>query len=70
MAEIRRENPVEVRNVVVYPVVYKVLAPSNRWLGMGMGFLTHQQVDLRPETRMEGSTKLQGAKSYQKIQKS
>ncbi len=36
-------SPVE--GQVVYPVIYKVLAPSKRWLGMG--FLNHQQYRIR-----------------------
>ena len=35
----KSSSPVEEK--VVFPTIYKVLAPSKRWLGMG--FLNHQQ---------------------------
>ena len=34
-------NPAHQLRLVVYPIIYRVLPPSKRWLGMG--FLNHQQ---------------------------
>ena len=34
-------NPANQLRLVVYPMIYKVLATSNRWLALG--FLNHQQ---------------------------
>ena len=30
-----RRSPVEGQGQVVFPIIYRVSAPSNRWLGMG-----------------------------------